>query len=130
MVVALYDGMIRFLYAACEAIDRGDEVGRRMAVKRTMDILLHLQARLRMDIGGSPAVALSEFYAATFALILQGSQGASRAKMEKAIACVRNVRDAWRQVARDPAVNPTPLQVASESSGYEYKAAGSQRWNA
>ena len=24
MVVALYDGMIRFLYAACEAIDRGD----------------------------------------------------------------------------------------------------------
>jgi len=75
-------------------------------------------------------VALSEFYAATFALILQGSQGASRAKMEKAIACVRNVRDAWRQVARDPAVNPTPLQVASESSGYEYKAAGSQRWNA
>ncbi len=127
LVVALYDGIIRFLYAACEAVDRGDEAGRRAAVKRALDIILHLQARLRMDAGGSPAKALSEFYAATFAQILQGSQAASRSRLEHAIACVRPVRDAWREVARDPAVNP-PVQAERRESALA--EAGSQGWSA
>jgi flagellar protein FliS len=140
LVVALYDGMIRFLYAAIEAVERGDANGRRVAVKRALDIIIHLQARLRMDVGGRPAQALSEFYSSVFAQILQASQSASKAKFEHAIECVRNVREAWRQVAKDPAVNPAPLQVSPlagrQSSGEfedaEYgmgRAAGSS-WNA
>jgi len=61
---------------------------------------------LRMDVGGRPAKTLSEFYAAIFAQILQASQSASKAKFEHAIDCVRNVRDAWREVAKDPSANP------------------------
>ncbi len=116
LVVALYDGIIRFLYAAMESVERGDQPGRRIAVKRALDIIIHLQARLRMDVGGRPAQALSEFYASIFAQILQASQSASKSKFQHAIDCVRNVRDAWRQVARDPAVNPAPLQAARLSS--------------
>jgi flagellar protein FliS len=116
LVVALYDGMIRFLYSASAAVERGDASGRRVAVKRALDIIIHLQARLRMDVGGRPAQVLSEFYASVFAQILQASQSASKPKFDHAIACVRNVRDAWRQVARDPAVNPAPLQMAGISS--------------
>ncbi len=133
LVAALYDGIIRFLYAACDAVDRGDEVGRRAAVKRALDIIIHLQARLRMDVGGTPAEALSEFYAATFAQILQGSQSASRAKFEHAIACVRNVRDAWRQVARSSAPNLEPgsaaLPVPANDEAYATDA-GKMSWNA
>ena len=113
LVVALYDGIIRFLYAAGEAVERGDTVARRVAVKRALDIIIHLQARLRMDVGGRPAQVLSEFYASVFAQILQASQSASTQKFEHAIDCVRNVRDAWRQVARDPEVNPAPPQTLS-----------------
>ena len=102
LVVALYDGIMRFLSAAMDAVDRGDADGRRAAVRRALDIIIHLQARLRMDIGGEPAQALSEFYAAIFAQILQASQSASKQKFEHAIDCVKNVRDAWRVVARDP----------------------------
>jgi flagellar secretion chaperone FliS len=101
LVVALYDGMIRFLASASDAADRGDVTGRRVAVKRALDIIIHLQARLRMDVGGRPAEALSEFYASIFAQILQASQSASRAKFEHAIGCIQNVREAWRQVARE-----------------------------
>lgn len=115
LVVALYDGMIRFLYAASAAVERGDEPGRRTAVKRALDIIIHLQARLRMDVGGRPAQALSEFYATIFAQVLQASQSASQQKFEHTIDCVRNVRDAWREVARDPTVNPAPTQVAASS---------------
>jgi flagellar protein FliS len=106
LVVALYDGIIRFLYAAIAAVEHSDADARRAAVKRALDIIIHLQARLRMDVGGRPAQSLSEFYAAIFAQILQASQSASQAKFEHAIDCVRNVRDAWREVAKDPNANP------------------------
>src|SRR5215472_13625338 len=109
LVVALYDGIIRFLYAAMESVERGEQAGRRIAVKRALDIIIHLQARLRMDVGGRPAQALSEFYASIFAQILQASQSASKPKFQHAIDCVRTVRDAWRQAAKDPAVNPRPM---------------------
>jgi flagellar protein FliS len=140
LVVALYDGILRFLYGAIAAVERGDAVARRNAVKRALDIIIHLQARLRMDVGGRPAQALSEFYASIFSEILQASQSSSQQRFEHAIDCVRNVRDAWRQVAKDPAVNPAPLQVPSATSGrsqmafgrdeYGSDAAAGSSWNA
>ncbi len=138
LVVALYDGIIRFLYNAMDAVERGDEHERRVAVKRALDIIIHLQARLRMDVGGKPAEALSEFYASVFALILQASQGASKAKFQHSIECVRNVRDAWRQVAKDPTINPAPMQIADMPAmqpPFEMAETGSEamsgrRWNA
>jgi flagellar protein FliS len=112
LVVALYDGILRFLFEAGEAVERGDLVGRRTAVKRALDIIIHLQARLRMDVGGRPAEVLSEFYASIFAQILQASQSASRQKFDHAIDCVRTVRDAWKQVAKDPEANPALPQMS------------------
>ena len=127
LVVALYDGIIRFLYNACDAVERGDTDARRAACKRALDIILHLQSRLRMDVGGAPAQSLSEFYAAIFAQILQASQSASQQKFRHAIECVRNVRDAWRQVAADTSVNPAlPQHIPSEFQD----ASVNSRWNA
>jgi flagellar secretion chaperone FliS len=118
LVVALYDGIIRFLHSAAEAVDRDDVRGRRIAVKRALDIIIHLQARLRMDVGGNPAEALSEFYAATFAQILQASQSSSRRRFEHAIRCVRNVRDAWKQVALEAAPSSQPeIKMHRDSLG-------------
>jgi flagellar protein FliS len=114
LVVALYDGIIRFLYAA-GAVETRRPKGRRAAVKRALDIIIHLQARLRMDVGGRPAQALSEFYASIFAQILQASQSASRQKFEHAIDCVRNVRDAWREVAKRPGSESGAAAGASKS---------------
>ncbi len=135
LVVALYDGIVRFLYAAAEAADRGDVKARRAAVKRALDIIIHLQARLRMDAGGKPAQVLSEFYASVFAQILQASTFASRRRFERAIECVRNVRDAWRQVALE-GVEPKPLAVIPQAHHVhagEAELAGSSvapRWTA
>ena len=61
LVVALYDGILRFLHTASAAVDRGDAEGRRAAVKRALDIIIHLQARLRMDVGGRPAVSSHQY---------------------------------------------------------------------
>ena len=139
LVVVLYDGILRFLYAAGTAVERGDAEARRSAVKRALDIIIHLQARLRMDVGGRPAQVLSEFYASIFAEILQASQSASKAKFEHAVDCVRNVRDAWRQVAKNPEAVPAPSQAVAiparsqaefDSSAASADAAAGSSWTA
>lgn len=139
LVVALYDGIIRFLYAAITAVERGDADGRRAAVKRALDIIIHLQARLRIDVGGRPAQSLSEFYASIFAQLLQASQSASKAKFQHAIDCVRNVRDAWREVAKDVNTGPSTSKVlvmpahtqrAIDQTAPESGAAAGSSWTA
>jgi flagellar secretion chaperone FliS len=117
LIIALYDGMVRFLYRAIDGIEAGDVHARRRAIKRVFDILIHLQARLRMDVGGTPARSLSDFYTAMFALALQGSQQKSKARLLEAIGCIRNVREAWQQVALDPAAQkmiPRNLRTVEE----------------
>jgi len=76
-----------------------------------------LQARLRPDVGGSAAAALSDFYAAMFTMSLEASHIASADGFDEVIACVRNVREAWAIAARDPEagkVLPRELRTREE----------------
>jgi flagellar protein FliS len=123
LIIALYDGAIRFLYRAIQSVDENDEIGRRTSVKRAIDILMYLQARLRTDIGGKPAAALTDFYTAMFTLTLEASHVASRAQFEDVISCIRNVRDGWLVVARDPeAQKLLPRDLRSQAERYSGNA--------
>lgn len=102
LIVVLYNAMLRSLYRAKECVAEDDAIGRRLAVKKVVDILMYLQARLRPDVGGKPAEALSDFYAAMFTLTLEASGLESSEGFEEVLRCVRNVRDAWVVVAKDP----------------------------
>jgi flagellar protein FliS len=119
LIIALYDGAIRFLYRAIQCVEERDEIGRRVAVKRAVDIIMYLQARLRTDIGGKPAAALADFYAAMFTMTLEASHLASHNQFTEVIACLRNVRDAWLVVARDPdAQQLLPRELRSQAERY------------
>ena len=139
LVVALYDGTIRSLHRAVEAVREHDTVGRRAAVKKVVDILMYLQARLRPDVGGTAASSLSDFYAAMFTLTLEASHVESVEGFEEVIRCVRSVRDAWAIAAKDPAVGkvlPRELRtreeryVAPAARGGEGGEAVGLRWSA
>jgi flagellar secretion chaperone FliS len=117
LILALYDGAIRFLYRAIEAVEENDELGRRVAVKRAVDIIMYLQARLRTDIGGRPAATLAEFYTAMFTMTLEASHHASVEQFVEVMACLRNVREAWVIVAQDPEARmllPRELRTQAE----------------
>lgn len=117
LVVALYDGALRSLYRARQSVLEDDRIGRRLAVKKVVDILMYLQARLRPDVGGSAATALSDFYAAMFTMTLEASHVASAEGFDEVIHCIRDVRDAWSVAARDPAagrVLPRELKTREE----------------
>ncbi len=117
LVVALYDGALRALYRAKQAVQEGDTIGRRVQVNKVVEILMYLQARLRPDVGGTAALALSDFYAAMFTMVLEASHLASVEGLDEVIACVRNVRDAWAIASRDPdagKVLPRELRTQEE----------------
>jgi flagellar protein FliS len=117
LIIALYDAAIRFLYRAIQCVEEEDVHGRRIAVKKTIDILMYLQARLRPELGPAPAKALADFYAAMFTMILEASHVASKTRLEESIACIRNVRGAWVIAARDPTVGkilPRELRTREE----------------
>lgn len=117
LVVALYDGALRFLYRAKQCVEEQDTHGRRIAVKKVLDILMYLQARLRPDVGGPVAASLADFYATMFTMTLEASHLESVEQFQDVISFVRNVRDAWMIVARDPEagrVLPRELRTREE----------------
>lgn len=117
LVVALYDGTVRFLYRAMQCVEEDDVHGRRMAVKRAIDIIMYLQARLRLDVGGTAAGSLADFYSEMFTMTLEASHCASVEQFQSVIAYILNVRDAWMVVARDPEagrVLPRELRTREE----------------
>jgi flagellar protein FliS len=130
LTIALYDGIVRFMNQAIDAVEQNDADLRRTAVKRAMDIVMHLQVTLDRKRGGKPAEALTEFYTAMFALMLQGSQANSRQKFEQVIANVRNVREAWKQALADTSVNSangSDLVVANSEGSQMLPAMGMRR---
>src|ERR1700722_15335504 len=117
MIIALYDGALRFLYRAMQCVEEDDVYGRRLAVKKVIDILMYLQARLRPDLGGSVATSLADFYATMFTMTLEASHLESAELFQDVISFVRNVREAWIVVARDPEagkVLPRELRTREE----------------
>lgn len=139
LVVALYDGALRSLYRARQSVLENDRIGRRLAVKKVVDILMYLQARLRPDVGGSAATALSDFYAAMFTMTLEASNVASAEGFDEVIHCMRDVREAWSVAARDPAAGrilPRELRTREEKfaclQGQPVQATAEQgkRWSA
>lgn len=141
LIVALYDGLIRFLYRANQCVDEGDVHGRRIAVKKAIDILMYLQARLRPDLGGTTVSALADFYATMFTMTLEASHLESKEQFDEVIGFVRNVREAWVAVARDPEagrVLPRELRTqeerfippASTKVAYSNDEAAASRWSA
>lgn len=117
LIIALYDGAIRFLYRAVQCVEEQDVRGRRIAVSRALDVLMYLQARLRPDLGGAAAQALSDFYAAMFTMTLEASHYESVEQFQEVILCIRNVRDAWAVAARDPEASrilPRDLRTREE----------------
>jgi flagellar protein FliS len=139
LIVALYDGALRFLYRAKQSVLEDDILERRIAVKKVVDILMYLQARLRPDLGADAAAALSDFYATMFTMTLEASHDVSEEGFDEVIRCIRNVREAWFIAARDPEagrVLPRELRTREERfvtqlpANTEEAVAQPARWSA
>ena len=112
-VVMLYDGMIRFVQQAIEAIGQKDYEARFNLLAKTSAILNGLQNSLDYEQGGEIARILDGFYAALDAKISRVHHTNDVQALESALKELRNMRDAWQTIDSQMGQNE---QAATEPS--------------
>lgn len=115
LVVMLYDGALRFLAQAQEAMERRDIRSRHAALDKTLAILGHLQSTLDTDRGGVVAEELDRLYRYISERLLDGAAHNDLNALKEATGLLTNLRDAWQAVATAPPPTAAPARALAEA---------------
>ena len=105
LVVMLYDGALKSMTAACDAIDRGDIPARRDALSRTLAIISELQSTLNLEAGGPIAASLDELYGYANRRLLDAAMNNDPTPILEIRRILETLREAWQTIAT-PASSP------------------------
>jgi flagellar protein FliS len=111
LVVMLYDGALRFVAQAKDAIERRDIPARREAVSRAIAIISELQSTLDLEQGGHVAASLDRLYAYVNTRLIDASFKQDARPLDEAARLLTTLRDAWGDIARNTAA-AAPGRVA------------------
>jgi len=103
LVVMLYDGALRFLSQAQDAMAARDIKARHIALDRTLAIVGHLQSTLDIERGGSLAEELDRLYNYMSGKLLEGAARNDPGALAEVSGLLVNLRDAWHTIASAPA---------------------------
>jgi flagellar protein FliS len=98
LVVMLYDGAIRFMQEAREAIGRKDVVARTEATRRALDVIAELQNTLNLTEGGDIARELDRLYTYISTRIVDVTRG-DAAAADEICKLLGTLREGWLQAA-------------------------------
>jgi len=98
LVVMLYDGAIRHVDKARDAVERKDNTARTRAVTRTLAILSELQSTLRLEDGGEMARELDRLYSYLTTRLLDVKATHDRKTLDEVHRLLSTVRDGWAQI--------------------------------
>lgn len=103
VIVLLYEGAVRFLQKAGEALDRADRAEMSEYLLKAQKIVHFLTTSLNFEQGGPVAKNLSRLYGYLRDTLNEANIQAAPAKIQEAVALLRPLLEAWRAVAQDPA---------------------------
>jgi flagellar protein FliS len=103
LVVMLYDGAIRFMGEARQAIARNDVHARTAATRRALNIVSELQNSLNVKEGGDIARELDRLYGYISMRIMDVTRG-DAAAADELYKLLTTLREGWSQAANIPAV--------------------------
>jgi flagellar secretion chaperone FliS len=106
LVVMLYDGAIRFVGEARDAIVRNDVHARIEATRRALDIVTELQNTLDVEQGGDIARELDRLYTYMAAKLLEVTRG-DAAAAEETYKLLCTLREGFAQATTAPAPAPS-----------------------
>jgi flagellar protein FliS len=112
-VVMIYDGAIRFLQQAADAIEQKDYEARYNKLIRVSDIITGLQACLDFQAGGNPAKILYDFYSSVDARIFALHRTNDIEACRAIIADMKQMRDVWSAI--DSGMDEPPMEVRTEN---------------
>lgn len=99
LVLMLYDGALRFVAEAREAIARKDIRARANAISRTMAIVAELQETLNVKDGGEIAKELDQLYSYVNTRLLDVTVHQDVQALDDVQRVLTTLRDGWAQVA-------------------------------
>jgi flagellar protein FliS len=103
LVVMLYDGAIKFVLEAREAIVRNDVRARTNAVSRTLAIIAELQNTLNLKDGGEVARELDRLYSYMSTRLLDVTAKADDEAAKEVQKLLTTLREGWSQIAGNSA---------------------------
>ena len=132
-IVMLYDGAIRFMRQAKEAIAQNRIEDRYNTLVKANDILMGLQSCLDFEKGGDIAKVLYGFYAGLIDRIFTIHRTNSSETCDEVIADLKQMRDVWDSIDQSsshpegsqPPASAAPADVPSEPDGKKDGSAGS-----
>jgi len=99
LVVMLYDGAIKFVLEAREAIARNDVRARTAAVSRALAIVAELQNTLNLKDGGEVGRELDRLYSYLNTRLLDITAKADDEAAKEVHKLLSTLRDGWSQIA-------------------------------
>jgi len=115
-IVMLYDGVLRFMQRAKDAIQQGRIEERYKMLMKATDVIMGLQGCLDFEKGGEMAKLLYNFYSTVDARIFSIHRTNSIETCEEIIAELKKMRDVWNEIdqgsADAPATAPAPAPAA------------------
>jgi flagellar protein FliS len=102
LISMLYDGLIRSVTQARDAMARGDLKEKHIAQSRALRVMHELQHTLDRDKGGDLAKQLEGLYTYVTSRLLEANANKDVAAYDEALRLMLPLRDAWAQIAGSP----------------------------
>jgi flagellar secretion chaperone FliS len=99
LLVMLYEGAIKFLNLAIQAIDEKQWETSHRNILKAEAILLELMSVLDMDIGGEMANNLFNLYDYMYRLLVKANIEHKSEVLKEVVGLLENLRSAWDEVA-------------------------------
>jgi flagellar secretion chaperone FliS len=127
LVVLLYEQVIEDVRRALAAHACGNIEGRTREINHGLLVLGHLEATLDEERGGAVAINLKRFYRQVRAALVEAQCRQSADVMERQIAFLIEMREAWCEVERAEraSVIPKPTEPRADSERHSFA-----EWNA
>ncbi|MEW5976508.1 MAG: flagellar export chaperone FliS [Acidobacteriota bacterium] len=113
LVVMLYEGAIRFLGTAQEAIRTRDLIGKNAGTDRALAIIGELQSTLKIEEGGEIAATLDKLYSYMNERILEASAKLDVTPLDEVIKLLRILLSAWNEIAGKAEARPESVEAQS-----------------
>ncbi|MCC7369085.1 MAG: flagellar export chaperone FliS [Chloroflexi bacterium] len=99
LVVMLYQGAVKFIRLAVEALEREDMKTAHANFVRAQDIVVELLGSLNRDAGGQIATQLAGVYDYCFRRLIQANVKKDPAPAQEVVTILRDLGKAWQQIA-------------------------------
>ena len=97
ILIMLYDGAIRFVSQARQAIENGDRLGRLEPISRAMAIILELSNSLDHSIGGEIAENLDALYNFMIRSLTDANRNIDGKPLEAVENILKSLRATWAE---------------------------------